>query len=35
MKIVIDPGHGHYGNPYPPGGYYEGTDVETQHISET
>lgn len=28
MKIVIDPGHGQYGNPYPPRpGYYEGTQM--------
>lgn len=28
MKIVLDPGHGQYGNPYPPRpGYYEGTQM--------
>ena len=28
MKILIDPGHGQYGNPYPPQkGYYEGTQM--------
>jgi N-acetylmuramoyl-L-alanine amidase len=28
LKILIDPGHGQYGNPYPPRpGYYEGTQM--------
>lgn len=28
IKITIDPGHGQYGNPYPPRkGYYEGTQM--------
>lgn len=28
FKVVIDPGHGKYGNPYPPAkGYYEGTQM--------
>lgn len=28
MKILVDPGHGRYGNPYPPRkGYYEGTQM--------
>lgn len=28
MRILLDPGHGQYGNPYPPQkGYYEGTQM--------
>ncbi|MDD2502522.1 MAG: N-acetylmuramoyl-L-alanine amidase [Clostridia bacterium] len=28
MKIILDPGHGRYGNPYPPQkGFYEGTQM--------